>query len=290
MFALAVLLVQSPKPVVDLPFEHDPGRIWLRATLNGNPAHAILDSGAFGICAFEDPAARARGTKGDAFSVTGIGETPGTGWHTKDLRFGLEGTDVAAPVPYILAPFRPLSGRRPVEAVAGFDFFLRYAVEIDYANRRLRLHRPWTYRPPADYIPLRLRFSERRPIVEADVELPGMPARRVSILLDTGAPNGLEISRRMAVREGLDERFKDVPTEDAPGGMSGPTRVRRIAHLRYRLAGVDLDSSATVSMTEGGLNGAKVDHDVLMGDAALRRFDVVFDYWHGRVYLRPNGR
>ena len=115
----------------------------------------------------------------------------------------------------------------------------------------------------------------------------GGEARPLDVLLDSGAVGGLEITRKAAVREGLDERFRDTKTEDAPGGIGGPARVRRIGPVALRLAGLNLAPEATVVMGERGASGADAEYDAILGDAALRRFDVVFAYWRGRVYLRP---
>ncbi|GEM_PF-2672683 len=272
-------------PLADVPFEHAPGRIWMRAALNGQPVDALLDSGASGLFAYEAAAERAQGTKGDAFPVVGSGEGAGTGWNATGLRLTLPGTPIAAPVPFILAPARALPGR-PVEVAAGFDFLLRYAVEVDYGAQRLRLFNPWTYRPSPDYHELRVRFVGRRPVVALEARI-GDKARSLDVLLDSGAVGGLEITRKAAVREGLDDRFRDTKIEDAPGGIGGPSRVRRIGPVPLRLAGLDLAPDATVVMGERGASGADAEYDAILGDAVLRRFDVAFAYWRGRVYLRP---
>ena len=283
-----VVPVQAPLPVADLPFEHKPGRIWLKATLNGQPVDAILDSGAAGIYALESAAARARGVKGEALTVLGLGETPARVWRAEGLSLALG--EVAVRVPYILAPVYAQAPRRAIEVSIGFDLLMRYAVEVDYVGARVRLFKPWAYRPPEGYAELRARFTGRNAVVEADLTIPGKGERRVEALLDSGAPFGLEISRKMAVREGLDDLLRDVPVEATPGGISGATKARRVKGVRGRLGGADFGGEARVTLTEGGAGGRDSGYDVLIGDEVLRHYDLVFHYWRGRVYLRPNGR
>ncbi|RYG23806.1 hypothetical protein EON82_12840 [bacterium] len=288
LLAALLLSAQGPKPLADLPFEHSRGRIWLKATLNGQPVDATLDSGAAGIYAFEPAAARANGTKGAQSTIFGAGETPAQVWQAQGLRLGLG--EAIVPVSHILAPAFEETPRRPIEVIAGFNLLMRYAVDVDYNAARVKLYPSWTYRPPQGYIALRATFTGRNAVVDADLGLPGLGHRRVKALLDTGSGFGIEISRKMALREGLDDRFNDRPVEKGPGGLSGGTRVRHLDRAAFRLAGVDLKPEVRVSMTEGGASGANAEYDVLIGDDVLRHYDLVFHYWRGRVYLRPNGR
>ena len=283
---LAALLLtgQGPTPVADLPFQHGRGRIWLAATLNGQPVSAVLDSGAAGIYAMESVAERARGAKGEPFTLFGAGETAAQAWHAKGLELGLGAVTLS--VPYILAPAFGEPPQRPVEVLLGFDLMMRYAVEVDYRASRVRLYPSWTYRPPQGYQSLRASFAGRNAVVDAELELPGLGRRPVKAMLDTGTGFGVEISRKMALREGLDERFAATPIEKGPGGISGGNRVRHLGGASFKLAGVESNTPVRVSMTDAGAGGTKSDYDVLIGDDVLKGFDLVFHYWRGRVYLR----
>jgi hypothetical protein len=283
-----LLAAQGPAPAADLPFEHQRGRIWLKATLNGQSAEAILDSGAAGIYALEGAAAQAGGTRGTAVNVFGVGDSGAKAWQASSLDLGLG--PLTMKVPYILSPAFEEPPRRPIDVIVGFDLLMRYAVEVDYIGSHVRIYPSWNYRPPREYQALRASFAGRNAVVEADLTLPGIGQRRVKAMLDTGSSFGVEISRKMAVREGLDERFADVAVEKGPGGISGGTQVRRLAGVSLTLAGRESPVETRVSMTSGGMGGANSDYDVLIGDDVLRHYDLVFHYWRGRVYLRPNGK
>lgn len=286
--AALLLLGQGPTPIADLPFEHQRGRIWLKATLNGQPAEAILDSGAAGIYALEPAATQARGARGAPVSISGIGESVAKAWQASALELGLG--PLLLKVPYILAPAYDVPPRRPIDVIVGFDLLTRYAVEVDYVGSRLRLFPSWGYRPKPEYHALRASFAGRNAVVDAELTLPGVGLRRIKAMLDTGSSFGVEISRRMALREGLDDRFAELPVEKGPGGISGAAQVRRLGGATLSLGGANLATEARVSMTSAGMGGAKSDYDVLIGDDVLRHYDLVFHYWRGRVYLRANGK
>lgn len=288
VLAALLLSMQGPLPIADLPFEHGRGRVWLKATLNGQPVEAILDSGAAGIYALEAAATRAQGAKGLPVSISGLGDSAARAWQASSLDLGLG--SLVLKVPYILAPAFEEAPRRPMDVILGFDLLMRYAVEIDYGASRVRFYPSWSYRPPQDYQALRASFAGRNAVVDADLNLPGLGLRHVKAMLDTGSSFGVEISRKMALREGLDERYADIAVEKGPGGIAGKTQVRRLRGGSLTLVGTELPAETRVSMTSGGMGGAKSDYDVLVGDDVLRHFDLVFHYWRGRVYLRPNGR
>lgn len=287
VLAAALLLGQRPSPVADLPFRHEPGRIWLKGVLNGKPARTMLDSGAYGIYATEAAAARAGGVKGEASQAMTLGGLSDV-WQTTML-FGLEGSLVKSLVTGIVSTARAPSDVG-FDVAAGFDLLGVYGVEVDYPNARVRLYEPFAYTPPKDAVGLEIRFQDRRPVVQIEIQMPGGRKRKVPALVDTGSPVGMWITRRLAKRDGMDDRYADLLVEEQGGGLGGKTWGRTVPGIKARFGKVPINGAAIVDMTGGGYADADLGYDVLIGDDLLQHFDLAFDYAHATLWVKPNGK
>src|SRR5206468_2585306 len=62
------------------------------------------------------------------------------------------------------------AGGRRVDGTLGFNVFQRRAVEVDYAQQRLRLHEPGTF-APTGRVALAADTTRRIPLVDATLEV-----------------------------------------------------------------------------------------------------------------------
>lgn len=289
MIAFATLAqVQRPAPLAELSFEYEPGRIWVKGTLNGKPAHTMLDSGAGGIVVSEEAAERAGGSKAASIQADTVGG-PSTLWYASGMSFGLEAGPVTVAAD-VIASFAKTARGDQIDVAAGFSLFAGLGVQIDYVHSKVRLYGPGQYVPAPGETALPIKFVDRTPRVTMTLQMPDGKRRKVVALVDTGSPVGLEITRRYAKRDGMDKRYRDLPVVDQPGGVGGATQARTVPGIEGEFGGTKLDGAATVNMTETGSTGAKADYDVLLGDGVLRHFDVTFDYLRATLWVRPNGK
>ena len=286
----ALVLAQRPKPLADLPFIHERGRVWLKAHLNGKAVDAVLDTGA-AVCVADADAAKAAGAKGERVgSANGIGTKAIDTWATMGLRLTLDGLDESQAVLYA-SDLSRMSGKnsRRVNVLVGGDLLKCYAVEIDYPISRLRLYDPKGYLPPEGAKRLALRFDADRPLVEIPLRLPGGDDEAVSALLDTGS-TGIILTGSYAKRAHFADRFPDAKPYVGIGGLAGAAPGKQLAGVVGFLGGQVFAGLAAFDLSNGGLTGSGVAYDALLGDDLWSNRLVAFDYGRSVLYLMPPGR
>lgn len=284
----AALFVQMP--IADLPFERVGNRIYLKATLNGNAVNAVLDTGAGSTVADTEVGEAAGAKKAQEIVAGGAGASTVKGWFVSDLNLKLDGTDVRHPIPVILplAPLTVMEGR-PLQTVLGYDFLQRYRVEIDYAAGRLRLFSPSVDTVPTGASELPIEFVQNTPRINGKVEVAGLGAREVTMMLDTGATTAATLTAKAVGDMKLDDRYKDVPELVLGGGVGGQTKGRRVRLPALTLGSIRVARPvAYLDSTGGGATGRQANYDVLVGGETLRRFTLTLDYAHKRIFLKPN--
>ena len=179
----------------------------------------------------------------------------------------------------------------PVHGILGSELFRSFAVTLDGANPEvLALTRPAAFRPPRGrrWTQLPLAVESDKAYFTAPVRQAGdTAARPLKLLLDTGASHALSL-------ETTSDPALRLPAQrlaaDLGRGLSGPVRgsLGRVATLqlgRYRLPTVltSFPDAADVHQR------ADVFRNGTVGFELLRRFRVVVDYPHQRLWLRPGG-
>lgn len=284
---LALVLAQRPKPLADLPFVHERGRVWLKAHLNGKPVDAMLDTGAE-VCIADADAANATGVRGERIgSANGMGSKAIDTWATTGLTLTLDGCDAAQAVLYAsdLSRMVGKGGHRP-NALLGGDFLKRFVVEIDYPGSRVRLYDPKDYAPSEGTRRLALRFDTGRPVVDLPMRLPGGDEETVSALLDTGSI-GISVTGEYIRRGHLLERFPDAKPYDGMGGIAGATPGRLLPGIVGFFGGMVFSGAVFLDLSKKGLTGPDVAYDTLAGDDLFANRLMTFDYGRSTLYLSP---
>lgn len=284
VFVAAFLLAQAPKPLADLPFEYEPGRIWLKATVNGQPVRALLDTGANGSYADEALLETPGVVKGGAAKASSVSGDGAKAWAVKGLTLTFDGTTVRHEVPFAL-PLPELGGKGAWVAL-GVDFVARYVVEIDYPAKRLRIYDKDTFEAPKDHVPMRLTFLGGYATFRGKVQLPGMEERKLNVLFDTGSPLGLVLTNRLVREDRLEERFADAPKGDLPGPFGGANRSVRIKDANGGFSSAKFTGEVALALSPEGALGKDAAFDALMGDQIFSQMHVVLDYSRLRMYLK----
>jgi hypothetical protein len=160
----------------------------------------------------------------------------------------------------------------PPVAVLGYDFLSRTVLEVDYAERILRLHEPGGFVAPRGAIALPLRMDANIPSIEVLIE--GHPGW---VHLDTGSNGALDLTQpfveTFSMLEGRD-------TEPAGGlrGVGGTARSRRGTVDRLEFGGLLLEQVATgFNESDTGIF-SRDDIAGIVGAELLSRFRCFFDY------------
>jgi hypothetical protein len=253
-----------------------------RADIDGHAATVIVDTGGANVLTPE--AAR-------RFGLAAAGKLAGRGVGSARVdvalaparRLRLGDLDYRDPTFYVmdLGRLAEFEGE-PIDGIVGHEMFRRFAVTIDYGQGELRLSTPERFVAPAGATRLALRFSDRTPLIEG--ELDGLP---VTISVDTGSRSTFTVHGPFAREHALAERYRAAPASVSGWGVGGAALGREIVAGRLRLGNLELRE--VPGQLFAGERGAFMEPGIglNLGGGVLRRFVVAFDYAGGAMYLRP---
>ena len=191
---------------------------------------------------------------------------------------------LAADVPQLLAvPLASLTHvvGRPLDGLIGHTLLRRYVVEIDYAAGTISFFDPATAHPRGAEIPLEISDIDAYVTVQLIQGGNVVPAK---LELDTGSFDALGLSDRFVQANKL---TANKPTIDVPGvAIGGDTSGYRLRLDRMRLGPFEL-ANVPMGATRARPTDEPIPYAGTLGAEVLRRFTVVLDYPHKRMFLAP---
>lgn len=270
---------------ITVPFTLRNNHVYLPVALDGHrPVFMLFDSGGFNL--ISPQIARRLGLKSEgALQARGVGEGSEelAVTHVGEVRFG--GATLRDQLFYVL----PLQGLADVEGVEvagvlGFEVLQRFAVEVDYARRRLTLTLPEHFEPAHAGTPVPFVFVGHMPAVTGTID--GVEGR---FTIDTGSRGAVALHRPFVERHQLVERYHPDIEAVTGWGVGGGVRAKVVRAAMLTLGSVEVPLPVTelVTSEKGALTDRYLAGNV--GGGVLRRFRVTFDYRHERLYLAPGG-
>jgi hypothetical protein len=297
----------SGRSALKIPFKLHNNHIYLRVSVNGSaPLWFVLDTGAPNI--IDAKHARALGLK----LISG-GRSGGSGENEVDVSFA---QDISLALPGVTVTHQklgvitmdnleecsneidvdlqgnisrrrqPLTGdqRQPFDGVLGEEFLRLFVVEIDYAAQLINLYEPrgYNYSGRGEAIPLEVR--RQYIFIRAPINSSKVGTLAATFLIDTGFMGALILNRPFTEKRGLlppDEQT--TPFEVCGIGGGSKSRIGTLESLR--LGSTDVKAPVTLFSQAVDGNLSREDFDGMIGNAILRRFNVVFDYSRSRMFL-----
>ena len=178
----------------------------------------------------------------------------------------------------------------PIHGLLGGSFFRTTAVEIDFRKQKLTFHNPDTFTPPrGSYTSIPVDIENNKPYLNAETHLANDTIVNLSLLVDTGA--GLPLLLNNDSHPSL-----SMPASYIRGqvgmGLGGQIEgyIGRVSRLSIR----ELEFTEVLTSFQEMAFALRREQDLLrnglVGNQLLVRFDVVIDYRHETIYLRPRSR
>lgn len=269
------------------------GGIFLQAQINSSrPLSFCLDSGASAPFFIAADQAKRLGLKLQSLALRAGGAGPNSYEvaETRGVRFTLGNLTFKDQTAEVI-DFNSIDEQlgRSVDGLVGLDFFLRYVVEIDYADHLLRLYESekYTYSGPGDSIPLTLH--EGHFFVPARIQMPGRPMINGQFVVDTGGCLITAVLTTPFARSNrLPAQYQKRILDQSVAGLGGETKLLIIRAGSFALGSSVIPKPITyISQdNEGAL--ASSQYDGVIGSEILRRFKVIFDYARRRLILERN--
>jgi hypothetical protein len=176
-----------------------------------------------------------------------------------------------------------------VAGILGSEIFKVRVVEIDYANKVVRLHDAPGFSYGGSARPVAMVFRDDIPLVRPIFVTPAGEEMDTKVEFDTGQAGALTLIRPFAIgAELMDPAHPGVPiTTGAILAGKVPASVMRIGSIRLGAASLtNVVTNVTPTAEAAGVSGETMG---LLGGEVLRRFRVFVDYSRSEVFLEPNG-
>ncbi len=175
--------------------------------------------------------------------------------------------------------------RFPHDGITGYSLFGSFVVEIDYDDSLITLHDPEVFEPPEglEWIPMTFK-GNMIPWIEAAVDVRGEGEVPVSLYIDLASGEAVELLIRDGMRFELPDSLK---VHYLGRGLSGDIWGHKGAISLLRLGSYPL-RNVTAAFAPAGVRSRQSGADGVLANNALRRFNIIFDYRSGRLYLGPN--
>jgi hypothetical protein len=271
-----------------VPFKLDRHKIILPVRINDSrPLKIILDTGkpTRGLTLFKKKLAarlNLEGTK--TVKVRGAGRGEGTSAAVAEgVTLSLGSLDFRNERAVILKK-NPMH-EMDVDGVIGYTLFGDYAVQIDYEEQIVTLMLSQDFKAETGWEALPLTFNEKNiPFVEASISVRGEELIPVSTYIDLGSSEALVLlvdsEMKFELPRNLWGRYVGMGMNGYMFGKFGYIVALKIGSHLLRDIPTAFPKAAMRSRQEGA--------DGILGNQALMRFNVIFDYRRALLYLKPN--
>jgi hypothetical protein len=172
----------------------------------------------------------------------------------------------------------------PIHGILGMDMFLRYTVSIDYETNTMTLTEPERYKMPKSYKSVDIELIQGKPYIESVTVLESGLTMKNKFLVDCGASLSMMLDMNSDERIVLPEKFVHGTFGQILGG-----------DLEAYLGRVDFVGFGNYAFTDVVTNfqmpfwiDTVTNSNGLIGGGILSRFDVTYDCFRGKMYLRKN--
>lgn len=279
-----------------VPFKLVNNHIMVPVSINGSaPLDFVLDSGAAATVVTESHSTKSLAlTLGDELPLSGAG----SGF--KSVANIVEDTDVAVSdlrlmeqsvirISTAAMPFFDSMDEVYFDGVIGYDFFRRFIVDIDYDEMAVTFYEPSAFEPNRvmsgdDWQALPLDVESNMPYLTTKVTNTKNQKVDVKLLVDTGSTGSVSLAPASHPDLSAPQQYYVSTSQGLTGDtLSHLTVADSLEFGEYRLNQLLASYSITGEYGENDSNG-------ILGNRALSRFNLIFDYTNERLWVKPNQR
>jgi hypothetical protein len=175
----------------------------------------------------------------------------------------------------------------PIHGLLGYEFFSSFAVKINFEDSTLTVGSPQNIRIFKRAEKLPLSIEENKPYINARLLLANGKPMNGKLIVDLGAGHPVSLEHLLDVNDGLPDKFIAA---NLGMGITGPisgylSRIEEVNLGKYKLKNVLVSFPDFNEIKDRELS---VKRDGSMGIEILKKFNVIFDYPNGALYLKPN--
>ncbi len=170
------------------------------------------------------------------------------------------------------------------DGVIGWNLFGHYIVGIDYDTQTITLFGDDFEEPDSSWLAVSIVLKRNLPFLQGTVEVVEGERVDVTLYIDLASDKALEL----LTRPGQKYTLPDSLTSSYLGtGLSGDVHGYLGMTRRLWLGGHMLSDIPT-AFAPAEVRSRQEGADGILGNDCIRRFNVIFDYPHSRLYVKPS--
>jgi hypothetical protein len=272
---------------LQVPFQLKRNVVIIPTRINGShPLDLILDTGMTfdGVNLFDDKISKEiDASKVIEVRVPGAGSSePSTALMIEDgvLAFG----DITVDSQRVIMSTSQYAQGFKSDGVIGWNLFGHYIVSINYDKEVISLYGEDFAPPDSGWQIIPIALKKNIPFIEGNLEVTRGDTIRALFYIDLASNEALELLTKP------DQKFK-LPDSLTPSylgtGLSGDIHGFYGSSLHLLLGDYELSNIPT-AFAPAEVRSKQEGADGIIGNNCIRRFNVIVDYPHNRLYLRPN--
>lgn len=275
------------EPSVRVPFVQERKKIIIPTTVNNSkPLNLILDTGMHydGVILFHKEFAGLIDTSGAIdVRVPGAGDSQAsTNIMVENAVIGFGG--MALDSQRVIISTSDYTQEFPTDGIIGWNLFGHYAVEIDYDSSLIFLHDTLDFKPDSGWTEVPIKMKNHLPYINVELEVVSGEIIQMDLYVDLASDKALELLMSDKQRFSMPRTGEKV---FIGRGLSGDVYGYNGHSHRLKIFTTDLFfvptafAPAEVRSKQEGAEG-------VLGNDAIRRFNIIFDYSHSLAYIKTN--
>jgi len=173
----------------------------------------------------------------------------------------------------------------PTDGVMGYSILGHYASEIDYDTELMILHDPEKLIPDNSWERIPIYFKDNPiPWIDASISVEGEEPIIISTYIDFASSDAIELLEKDDMKFLLPKDTKEV---HVGRGLSGDIYGRKGKISKLIIGSFELNDVAAI-IAPAEIRSKQSNADAILGNDALRRFNLIFDYSSKLLYIKPN--
>ena len=173
----------------------------------------------------------------------------------------------------------------PSDGVIGYSILGHYVTEIDYDKKLMTLHGPDTFEPDSSWQVIPIYFKDNMiPWIDVEVVIKNENPIKLSMYIDYASGDAVELLEKPEQKFSTPDK-----TEEAylGRGLSGDIYGKTGLISKLIIGSYELNN-AKAAFAPAKVRSKQDNADGIIGNKALLRFNLVFDYINKRIYIKPN--
>jgi hypothetical protein len=173
----------------------------------------------------------------------------------------------------------------PSDGIIGYSLLGHYATEIDYDDNIMMLYEPGKITPDSSWQRIPIYFKNNTiPWIDVSISIKGEDPIKLSTYIDLAARDAIVLLKKQEMKFLLPDSM--VATH-LGRGLSGDIYGEKGKISKLIIGPFELNE-VTAMVAPGEIRSKQVDADAIIGNDALRRFNLIFNYDKNMLYIKPS--